>query len=266
MVSGKGHVLYVEDDSTKVKSQRIGDIREKIINLFPSLESQSYSNDSISRRDFKQSSNVTERTIPNAHESCRPAHPPQHVTEYGAHPRVAYQSHQSAAMQPRGPQLANQDISSIDGFVMLRSRLKFGRLTNDVEIHYPQFIVPHHIAVEMHKKYRKTSEVVVEVRSNGKGGYTWFSSTKKSPVQLAKNETVMLKTRLRNGVISRDKGKLEFIYPGWKTPKYLKEDLMKKYHSCSDRELYVISNEKGDLRGLVFKEGCIESIKNLFWN
>ena len=57
VVSGKGHVLYVEDDSTKVKCQRI---REKIISLFPSLKSQSYSNDSVSRRYFKQSSNVTD--------------------------------------------------------------------------------------------------------------------------------------------------------------------------------------------------------------
>ena len=255
VVSGKGHVLYVQDEE---------DIREKIIDLFPSLESQSYSNDSISRRDFKQSSHVTEGTIPNAHGSCRPAHPPQLVTEYGVHPRVAYQSHQSAAMQPRGPQLANQDFSSIEGFVMLRSRLEFGRLTSDVEIHYPKFDVPHYIKRGMYEKYCSIREVVVEVRSNGKGGYTWSSSTKKSLVQLGKNETVVLKTRLRNGVISRDKGKLEFIYPGWKTPKYLMEHLMKKYHSCSDRELYVISNEKGDLRGLVFKEGCIENIKNFF--
>ena len=264
LVSGKGHVLYVEDDSTKVKSQRIGDIREKIINLFPSLESQSYSNDSISRRDFKHSSNVTERTTTNAHKSCRPAHPPQHVTEYGAHTSVAYQSRQSASMQPRGPQLANQDFSSMEGFVMLRSRLKFGRLTNDLEIYYPGFSVPLPIERGMCQTYRRISEAVVEVRSDGKGGYAWFPYTKKSLVQLAKNETVMLKTRLRNGQISLEKGKLEFMYPGWITPRYLIEDLRIKYESCYDRELYIISNEKGELRYLVFKEGYLQNLKNRF--
>ena len=259
---GKGHVLYVEDDSTKVKSQRVSDIGEKIISLFPSLKSKSYS---ISRRDFKQSSNVTERTVPNTLKGCRPAHPPQHMTEYGAHRRDdAYQSQQSSSMQPRGLLRANQDFSSVEGFVMLRSRLKFGQLTNDVEIHYPGFNPPPYIKRGLYGTYKNTSDVVVEVRSDGKGGYTCSPSTKKSLVQLGEHDTVMLKTRLRCGVISLDKGKLEFIYPGWKTPTYLKEHLMKNYYSYSDRELYIISNEKGELRGLVFKEGRFESIKNFF--
>ena len=102
--SGKGHVLYVEDDSTKVKSQRVRDIREKIISLFPSLKSQSYSNDPIPSSDFEKSVNVTERTVHNTVKVCRPALPPQHVTGYGAHQRVAYQSQQSSSMQPRSPQ------------------------------------------------------------------------------------------------------------------------------------------------------------------
>ena len=32
------------------------------------------------------------------------------------------------------------------------------------------------------------------------------------------------------------------------------------------QELYIISNEKAELRELVFKEGRLESIKNFFWN
>ena len=263
--SGKGHVLYVEDDKTKVKSQRVKDIGEKIISLFPSLKSQSYSNDPIPRSDFQQSVKVTERTVPNTLEGCRPAHPPQHMTEYGAHRRDdAYQSQQRSSMQSRGLLRANQDFSSIEGFVMLRSRLKFGRLTNDAEIYYPGFNLPPHIQRRLYEQYQNTNEAVVEVRSDGKGGYTCSCSTKKSLVQLGEHDTVMLKTRLECGVISLDKGKLEFIYPGWETPKYLKEHLMKNYHSYSDRELYIISNEKGELHGLVLKEGHFERIKNFF--
>ncbi|XP_015753320.1 PREDICTED: uncharacterized protein LOC107333065 isoform X2 [Acropora digitifera] len=232
--SGKGHVFYVEGDSTKVKSQCI---REEIINLFP---------------------------ISNMHKGCRPAQPPQHMTGYGAHQRVAYQSQQSSSTQPQGPQWANQDFSSMEGFVMLRSRLKFGQLTNDLEIHYPGFRVPLSIERGMHQAYGSISEALVEVRSDGKGGYAWFPYTKKSLVQLAKNETVMLKTRLCNGVISLEKGKLEFLYPGWIAPTYLIEDLM-KYQSYPDRELYIISNEKAELRILVFKEGPF-NFKNPFSN
>ena len=264
VVSGKSYVLYVEDDSTKVKSQRIRDVREKIISLFPSLKCQSYSNDSVSRRDFKQSSNVTERTVPNTLKGCRPAHPPQHMTEYGAHHRDdAHQSQKSSSMQPRGPLKANQDFSSIEGFVMLRSRLTFGRLTSDVEIHYPGFNLPPYMERGMYETYQNTSEVAVEVRSDGKDGYTWFPYTKKSLVQLATNETVVLSTRLHNGMISLEKGKLEFIYTGWTTPRHLIEDLRNTYHSCSNRESYVISNEKKELRFLVFKDGHF-NFQNLF--
>ena len=265
-VCGKGHVLYVEDDSTKVKYQRVRDIREKIISLFPSLKSQSYSNNPIPSSDFEKSVNVTKRTVHNTVKVCRPALPPQHMTGYGAHQRVAYQSQQSSSTQPRGPQWANQDFSSREGFVMLRSRLKFGQLTNDLEIHYPGFTVPLSIETGMYQAYRSISEALVEVKSDGKGGYAWFPYTQKSLVQLAKNETVMLKTRLRNGQISLEKGKLEFMYPGWTTPGYLIEDLRKKYHLYSDRELYIISNEKRELRCLVFKGGHFENFKNFVLN
>ena len=261
VASGKGDLLYVEGDSTEVKSQCI---REKIINLFPSLKSHSYSNDSIPRRYFQQSSNATKRTVSNTLEGCRPAHPPQHMTEYRA--PIAYQSQQSSSMQPRGPLRANQDFSSIEGFVMLRSRLEFGRLTSDVEILYPKFDVPHYIKRGMYEKYCSIREAVVEVRSDGRGGYAWLPYTKRSLVQLAKNETVVLKTRMRNGLISLEKGKLEFMYPEWTTPGYLVQDLRSKYGSCSDRELYIISNEKMELRCLVFKGGHFETFKNFVLN
>ena len=116
---GKGHVVYVEDDSKKVKPQRIRDIREKIINLFPSLESQLYSNDSIRKRDFKQTSNVTEGTIPNMLKDCKPSLPPQHMTEHRAHPRETYQAQQSSSTQPRGPLGASQDISYMEGLSLI---------------------------------------------------------------------------------------------------------------------------------------------------
>ena len=88
--TGKGHVLYVEDDERKVKSQRIIDIREKIIKLMPSLKSQCYPNDSIPRSDSQHSSDVTERTVHNTLKSCTPVHPLQHIAGHGAYRKYAY--------------------------------------------------------------------------------------------------------------------------------------------------------------------------------
>ena len=249
VVTGKGHVLYVEDDPSKVKPQRIREIREEIVNLFPSLKSQLYSNDSIPRGDFQGSSTDTKMTV-HTLKDCRPAHPSQHTAEYGANRQDGYQTRQSTSdsVQPCSPQKANQDVSFMKGFVMLRARLQYGRLSHDVEIHYPGFIVPQCIEREMYETYKRTYEAVVEIISDGKGGYTLSPSANRSLVQLGENETVMLKTRLCNGLISLEKGKLEFIYPEWKIRSYVSDDLKKKYHLCSDRELCIISNDKGELR------------------
>ena len=72
-------------------------------------------------------------------------------------------------------------------------------------------------------------------------------------ISLNKNEVVVLKTRLLKGDISLNPTYLEFRYPGWEIPGYLAHSVKKKYGSCSERILCVISNEKGELRYLVDK-------------
>ena len=139
-----------------------------------------------------------------------------------------------------------------------------GRLSQDAEIYYPGLKVPHYLKIEMYEKYRSFSEAVVEIKSDGRGGYALFRSTNNSPVKLGKNETVMLQTKLCNGQISLQEEHLEFIYLDWKIPPYVIDKLMKQYHLCSDGKLYIISNEKEELRFLVDTPSYFDSIKNNF--
>ena len=63
--------------------------------------------------------------------------------------------------------------------------LMFGRLRNDVEIHYPGFRVPLSIERGMYEKYWSIREVLVEVRSDGKSGYAWFPSFNLTKMRLS---------------------------------------------------------------------------------
>ena len=74
------------------------------------------------------------------------------------------------------------------------------------------------------------------------------SEEKEKPVQLAENDTVMLKTRLRDGQISMREGDLKFLFPQWEFPFYIIESFYEEHRLHSDEELYIISDEKGHLR------------------
>ena len=74
------------------------------------------------------------------------------------------------------------------------------------------------------------------------------SEEKEEPVQLAENDTVMLKTRLRDGQISMQEGDLKFLFPQWEIPFYIIQSFYEEYRFHSDVQLYIISDEKGHLR------------------
>ena len=63
-------------------------------------------------------------------------------------------------------------------------------------------------------------------------------------LQLDDNETLMLKTRIRYGKISFEPKDVEFTYPGWMIPQHLEREQF----ATHDGELFVISDEKGNLR------------------
>lgn len=68
---------------------------------------------------------------------------------------------------------------------------------------------------------------------------------------MAVNETLVLETRIRYGSVSMKEDDLHFIYPDWKVPEYLRKSLRRDYWATPNAKLYVISDEKGELRFLV---------------
>lgn len=69
--------------------------------------------------------------------------------------------------------------------------------------------------------------------------------------QLDVNEALMLKTRIRYGKVSFKPEDVEFTYPGWVIPQHLLECLEREQFAAHNGELFVISDEKGNLRSTV---------------
>ena len=130
------------------------------------------------------------------------------------------QSQERMTMQPRG-------LPTMKGFVMLKTCLRFGQISVhqcNVELCYPGFVVSPHTKRNLLQKYGNIAEAVVEITADGNGGFYTIeaqSEEKEEPVQLAENDTVMLKTRLRDGQISMQEGDLTFFYPQWEVPFYI---------------------------------------------
>ena len=69
-------------------------------------------------------------------------------------------------------------------------------------------------------------------------------------LQLDANETLVLKTQIRDGKVSFEQRDVEFTYPGWKIPQDLVESLEREMFATHGK-LFVISDEKGNLRSIV---------------
>lgn len=68
-------------------------------------------------------------------------------------------------------------------------------------------------------------------------------------IEMADNDLILLKTRVRNGLVSFHEDDIEVRYPAdWQVPTHILEDLRKQ---GSNGKLFIISDEKGNLRSIV---------------
>ena len=150
-------------------------------------------------------------------------------------------------------------VNTKRGPVVLKTKLRKGRISyqpGDVQVWYPGFEVPDHIIHILRQNYCHIPEAVVKiVIINGELKWSVDSKSKESRedkgIQIAANEAVMLHTRVRYGQVSLEKGDLEFISPGWRAPQFIIQTLQREYRSTPNGELFVISDQQGNLRHIV---------------
>lgn len=141
--------------------------------------------------------------------------------------------------------------------VMLKSQLRNGKISclpGDLEISFPGFQVPDDITQRLLHEYGDTIQAGVKIvrDSNGELRVTVEPKSKDSlreqVVQIADNETLLLATRVRYGKVSLEKSDLRYIHPNWKIPAYITTSLAREYGTLCVGELFVISDEKGEIK------------------
>ena len=140
--------------------------------------------------------------------------------------------------------------------VMLKSQLRNGKISclpRDLEISFPGFQVPDDITQRLLHEYGDTIQAGVKIVRDSNGELRVIVEPKskdssREEVQNAGNETLLLEACVRYGRVSLEKDDLRFIYPDWKIPAYIITSLERKYGTLPEGELYIISDEKGEIK------------------
>jgi len=143
--------------------------------------------------------------------------------------------------------------------IMVQTRLYYGRISNrpeDIEYWKPGFVIPDNIKRDLFGRHSKQSDAYLLIFSDERGRLTCQATEKKGKewqqiLDLHPDETIKLQTRLKSGAISFE-GKDRVLYsPGFRLPPVLVCKLKKEFWATRNAELFVISDSKGNIRGLV---------------
>ena len=144
-------------------------------------------------------------------------------------------------------------------FVMLRTLLRHGTISyssEDIQLWAPGFLVPNNIHQDLFYQYRITPVTGVKIVLDDYGKLRWsvdpklieISRSRYEGIQIATNETLVLKTRIRNGQVSFQESDVHFRFGDFQIPQDIAKSLRDEYYQTPCGELYIISNEKRDLR------------------
>ncbi|XP_078380137.1 uncharacterized protein LOC144663070 [Oculina patagonica] len=146
--------------------------------------------------------------------------------------------------------------------VLLRSLLRNGKISyqlEDIQLWDPEFIVPDDIAHDLYYKhfYIPVTGVRIVLEHNGNlqcsidPKLIEVSRSRNEGIQIATNEILQLKTRIHNGVVSFQESDVDFRYGSFHIPRQIIDGLKDEYWSTPCGELYIIADEKWNLRCIV---------------
>ena len=155
--------------------------------------------------------------------------------------------------------------------VMLRTLLRYGQISyslDDIQLWDPAFRVPDYITQGLLHQHSNTPVTGVKIVLDHSGQLQCsfdpklkeISRSRYEGVQIAANETLQLKTRIRNGEVSFQEGDVFFRYGNFQIPQDIAGGLRDEYYQTPCGDLYIISNEKWDLRCIV-KIGTINRMR-----
>ena len=144
---------------------------------------------------------------------------------------------------------AHTEHDPLKAKLVLKSKLKNGKVSfdpDDVVFLSPQFLkIPDVVTQSLLETYKHTDEIELRVISVEN---ELFVYTGDQGIEMADNDLLLLKTRVRKGVVSFQEDDVKFRYSGWKVPEYILKDLKR---NASTGKLFIVSDEKGMLRCII---------------
>ena len=141
---------------------------------------------------------------------------------------------------------------SVTGKLLLKSKLRNGHISfesADLEFLSQEFKeIPDDMVQHLLKTYKHVDERRVKIMfvPSHKEQVVWVGDQE---IEMADNDLLLLKTRVKNGVVSFHEDDVESRYPAdWQVPGFIFDDMRK---NRSNGKLFIISDEKGNLRSLV---------------
>jgi len=191
--------------------------------------------------------------------------------------KFEYQRPQEASAQTRQSNTATQPYNppavNVSGEpVLLRSLVRYGRISyqvEDLQLWEPTFTLPDCIDKILIQRYHDTPVTGVTIVQCIDGTLRWsvnpklieVSRSRYEGIEIADNETLMLKTRICYGKVSFQESDVHFRHGTWQIPQYIVESLKEKYRATPSGDLYIISDDREQLR-VVVKIGAVNRARS----
>ena len=268
----KGFVAWLKNGKLSVDPDVLVQF---LISTTPAPEPQIQT--SLSRDSVQEMTNVSPGSAAESVSTC--SDEPQrdrrqrNLSEWETGPRWNVPNMQQPA--PQAAATINQwcpPVVTITGQpVMLRTLLRYGRISyqlDDIQLWDHEFVVPDDINEHLFHQHCITPVTGVKILSDGHGTLRWstdpklieISRSRYEGVQIDANEKLQLKTRIRYGLVSFQESDVFFRFGNFQIPQDIADGLRDEYYQTPCGDLYIISNEKWDLRCLV-KIGTINRMR-----
>ena len=173
--------------------------------------------------------------------------------------------HGESSQNTPQPVLATQFPGNPPPVVVLRSIARYGKISyqlGDLQVFDPEFIIPEDIQERLIRKHRHTHAIGVRIIRNSDGTlecHDCLDFTKfflNDDIELAKDEFLVMKTRIRHGKVSFNDVDVQFKFGNVHIP----QDIIYGFTEKVSADLYIISGAERKLRLIVKRKSAAERV------
>ena len=164
------------------------------------------------------------------------------------------------------PVLATQLPGNPPPVVVLRSIARYGRISNqlgDLQVWDPEFKIPNDVQERLFKKHRHTPDIGVRLIRHSEGTLECHCHQDfkrfflDDDVELAKDEFLLMKTRIRHGKASFEDVDVQFKFANVHIP----QDIISGFTEKDSAHLYIISGAAKNVRLIVKRESALRRVR-----